>query len=317
MSDIILPPKKNIIMDATLLSALMSCARYHDLRYNNNFISTKGKSNSLEVGSIVHKVMEVYYWHLIKGFNKVDAIGNGLTAGQLYITGCPHCSQIDNKTPECKHQPLEYPGVQNTPEENDAHLVGWKWALATCEQYFEFWKNDPWIPLFVETVKKKVLYEDEEIRILWKAKIDLGVDTNQGIYPTDHKTFKQNRSKTSLNNQFIGQCLVMETRGMMVNKIGFQVSKKPEEKFTREMVPYSKDRLEEWSDVILPYYAYKYAQYFESEYWPPNFTHCDTMYGPCIFKSICESDRVMREEVLRNEFMIGPKWDVNNVEGEE
>jgi hypothetical protein len=316
MTDIIMPPKKNLIIDNSVFSTFQSCPRLMDFRYNHSFMSTKGKSNSLEVGSLVHKVLEVYHKHIINGFRRDMAINQGLVAGQLYITGCPFCADFTIDKPECKHEPGEYPGLRNTPQESDRTNVGWAWALQTCQDYFDFYKNDHWVPLASEIVKGDVLYEDDEIRILWKAKLDLIVDTNQGIYPVDHKTMKQRRQKTKLSNQFIGQCLVMKTRGVFVNKIGFQTSLKPEERFIREMIPYSADALLEWQSETLPYYGYKLLQHSEAGYWPPDYTHCDTMYGPCIFKDVCEANKNMREEVLRNEYQVGRKWDPSNMEEE-
>ena len=316
MTDVLVK-KKNVVFDATFLSSLMSCARFHDLRFHHRFVPIKGRSNSLEMGQLIHKVLEVYYKHMIQGFKRDVSIGQALTSGQLFVTGCPYCASGKDESPSCGHAPEEYPGVSNSPENNEGYKVGWRFALQTCEQYFEFYKNDAFIPLAVEDVRKDVLYEDDEIRILWKAKFDLIVDTNQiGIISMDHKSFKQRRDKTKLSNQFIGQCLLLKSRNVLVNKIGLQTSLKIDERLTREMVSYSADHLNEWQSEILPYYAYRYIQFAESEYWPPDYTHCDTMFGPCPFKGVCESDRGMREEVLRNEFMIGPVWDPKNKDDE-
>jgi hypothetical protein len=347
----ILVPKKNVIMDATLLSSLMSCARFHDIRHNHRLISTKGKSNSLEVGSLVHKVLEVYYRHKIKGFPRATAIGNALTAGQLYVLGCPHCTGFTDTecgvcsgtgkivkpddtmilshvpcsfckgtgkiSPSCNHDVDEYPGMQNTPENSEGFTVGWRFALQTCEQYFEFYKNDAFIPLAAEDVRGEIIYEDDEIRVLWKAKFDLIVDTNQiGIVSMDHKTFKQRREKSTLSNQFTGHCVLLKTRNVLVNKIGLQSTVKIAERLTREVVPYTADRLFEWQGEIVPYYAYKYIQFSESGYWPPNYTHCDNMFGACPYKQVCEANPDMREEILRNEYILTPVWDPKNREEE-
>jgi hypothetical protein len=284
-------------------------------------ISVRGKSNSLEVGSLIHKVLEVYYQHKIDGFPTNTAIGNALTAGQLYVMGCPHCSHFEPSdtqlTPACKHEIEEYPGVMNTPEDSSGYVTGWKFALNTCEQYFNFYKNDAFIPLFVETVKGQVIYEDDEIRVMWKAKFDLGVDTNQiGIVSMDHKTFKQRRDKSTLSNQFMGHCVLLKSRNVIVNKIGLQTTLKIEERLTREVLSFSADRLKEWTEETIPYYAYKYIQFSETGYWPPDYTHCDTMFGPCPYKGVCESDRNMREEELRLNFIKAPIWDPTNKEDE-
>jgi len=327
--------KKNIILDATMLTAIMNCGRFTDLRFNHSLMSINGKSNSLECGSIAHKVLEVFYQSIIHGLKRADAIQFGLVAGEMYIKGCPHCTEFTPHTcdkcngvgcvycingriesPECKHPPNEYPGVKNTPPENDSksYKIGWKWVLETCEQYFDFYKNDFWVPLETEVVKRKILFEDDEIRIMWKAKLDLTIDNNQGIFPVDHKTLKQNRTTLSLNNQFIGQCLIMETRNAIINKIGFQTTLKPVDKFTRQLMSYSSDRLLEWQSEILPYWAYQLLSYTESGHWPPNFTNCESKYGPCMFSDVCGSDRGMRTEELKQHFMVIPKWDVDNLE---
>lgn len=341
-SPTIIVPKKNIILDATLCTAIMTCARFAELRFEKQLVQISGKSNSLEVGSIVHKVLEVYYKSVINGVKKSDAVGFALTAGELYIKGCQFCTDFvpfhyedgghsfhegqSNHTcnekcilkPQCGHPINEYPGVRNTPPENQSKpdRVGWKWALETCEQYFDYYKNDFWVPLEVETVKRDIVYEDDEIRVMWKAKLDLTCDTNQGIFSVDHKTMKQRRDSSILNNQFKGQCLVMKTRQVIINKIGFQISLKDTEKFTRPIMSYSADVLNEFQSEIIPHTAYKLLEYSESGYYPPtgHGVNCESKFGMCVFNEVCEADRNLREQILKNNFVVGPKWDIDNVE---
>lgn len=311
--------KKNVVLDATVLSALMACPRYADFRFNLNLQSINGKSNSLECGSIVHKFLEVFYRNLIEGMKREQAVGYGMTAAELYIRGCSFCTEFKS-TPElpkptCGHKVNDYPGVKNTPKESEAYKTGWQYVLDTCDQYQQFYRNDHWVSLEVETVKSKVLYEDEEVRILWKAKLDWLVDTNQGIYAVDHKTMKQRRDTNSMNSQFIGQCLNTDSRQMILNKIGFQTSLKPEEKFLRIPMGYTAERLFEWQSQILPFYAKLLLMYAETEYWPPNFNACEGKYGNCAFyENVCKDNPSMREENLKLNFYVGPQWDPTNDE---
>src|SRR5207247_7842048 len=103
------------------------------------------------------------------------------------------------KKPSCNHKINELPGDKNTEAEGSGYNIGWKYVLNTCEQYAEFYRNDHWVPIEVDTVKGEVLYEDSEVRIIWKAQIDLVMDTNQGIFPVDHKTMKARRDTLTLN----------------------------------------------------------------------------------------------------------------------
>lgn len=332
--------KKNIILDATVLTALMGCPRSMEFRFNYNFLSIKGKSNSLECGSLVHKFLEVYYRCIINGMSKERATQYGLAATETYIRGCPHCTDFvpthgnnTNRTlgvealfhegehrcteecilkPKCGHRINEYPGLKNTPKDSADYKIGWQAVLDTCDAYAQFWRNDHWVPLEVEVVKGEVLYEDEEIRVLWKAKLDLVSDTNQGIFPVDHKTMKQRRDTLSLNNQFMGQCILMRTRNIFINKIGFQATLKPEEKFIRPPISYSAARLFEFQSETLPFYAKLLLMYAETEHFPPNYGHCETKYGNCAFVGVCQSDPAMRETELKLNFMVGPEWNPTN-----
>ena len=315
MTDILIT-KKNLVLDATTLSALMNCARLTEFQYKLNLRQSTGKSNSLEVGTLAHTILEHFYKSIIQGLKREQAIGIGMIAGELVVRGCQHCTDWTDteNSPPCGHKPNEFPGLKNTPMDSTSkpNRVGWKHVFDTMEQYFAFYRNDSWVPLFAEEVRGDILYEDDDIRILWKAKLDLGVDTNQGIFPVDHKTMSQRRETNSMNNQFIGQCLIMKTRNVVINKIGWQTTLKPEEKFTRAVLSYSADRLMEWQSEILPFYAYQLLTFEEAGYYPPRFDHCEGKYGPCPFLNVCEADRNMREEELRLNFTKVEEWNPKN-----
>ena len=335
---------KSMVLDATLLSNIMKCSRLTNFKHNLNLTPMTGKGNSLEIGSIIHKFLEVYYKSQKNGIARQSAFGFGMSAAELYIAGCPHCTNFipldchecvkglfhdvvtdtHVKCPYCNgtgqvktscgHPPNEYPGLDNTPSETDGYIIGWKYALDTCEQYHKHYFNDFWVTLDTEIVKSRIMYQDDEIRILFKSKLDWIVDTNNGIYPCDHKTMKQNRDTLSLNNQFMGQCLQLDTTKVIINKVGLQKTLKPEDKFKRVPISYSSERLLEWQSEILPYWCKQYLVWNEQGYFPPNFNSCENKFGKCEFYNVCESNPAMREEELRNTFKVGETWNPQNSE---
>jgi hypothetical protein len=306
-------------MDATILSSLMGCGQATDYRFNQNLREKAGKSNSIEAGSIAHVFLEYYYQGLIDGISKSDAIDKGTEAVLLYVKGCPICIALPTDfvgIPECGHKNGDWIGVKNTPADNVKEkyreTLGWKYVLKTCMDYLARWESDSWTPLHSETTKGEIIYQDDEIRILWKAKFDLIVDTNAGIISVDHKTMKQRRDSISLNNQFMGQCILVKSKNIIINKIGFQNSIRPEEKFERAMISYSDARLNEWQNEIVPYWAYKLVEYNKTGFWPRNFSHCETKFGFCSFKEVCENNPNMRDRIIEMNFIKGKAWDISN-----
>jgi len=307
MSIEILTQKENVILDATVMTAAMACNRYLDMRFNQNLVPIAGTANPLEVGQMIHKILETFNKSLINGTHRNTAIMLGLEEGQKF-----------------------YKTAQNIPEENEYEgsnkilkdgskseakgkikHIGYNTIMDTMQQYFDRWRNDSWTVIESERVRGSVVYEDDEVRVLWKAKLDKIVDTFQdGIMPGDYKTMKQLRNTLKLNNQFMGQCLVAGTSKMFIDKIGFQQNLKPEEKFIRELVSYSKEQLAEQVGVI-GYYAKWIAQLKRQDYYPPNYTFCDK-YNGCMYRKVCEGNASDRDRFMKLNFKIGDVWDPSN-----
>ncbi len=299
--------KNQVIFDATLLSTLMSCPCKLDYRFNRLLVPVGGKSNSLEAGSLGHYILEYFYKGINAGGMRSDAIKAGFDAGKEYIAGY----KPTNKYILDPHET----GVNMPPESvriEKTDLIGYNFVLETMEGYFDVYRSDSFIPILVEGVKGKIIYEDDDIVILWKAKFDLIADFSNGVIPMDHKTGKQNRTPGMLNNQFIGQCLLTGSRNIIINQIGFQKSMKIEERLRRLTISYTSDKMTEWANDIVPYYARMFVAYTEAQSFPRNFTQCETKYGWCDFKNACEVDRSIREDTLKMNFKIGKKWDISN-----
>jgi len=281
---------KNVIFDSQILTGLMNCERLTDYQFNQNLIPITGKGNPIECGSLLHEILKVYYQKIRAGEARWPAINSAKQAGEVL-----------------------FKEMQNVPLDNVVHpnghvqYIGWNYILATMDEYWEHYSNESWTPIEIEKVVSEVIFEDSDVRVLWKAKLDMTVDTNQGIYAVDHKTMKQRRDTISLNNQFMGQCVVTHTNGVIINKVGWQKTLKGNDKFTRPMMCYSSDRLDEWKQIV-GYYAKYYIELNESGYWPPRFSFCDKFNG-CLFRGVCESDRSMRDEEIKLHFITGEPWE--------
>lgn len=299
----------NISLDATILSTLESCPTLANYKFNQHLVTKEGKSNAIECGLIAHIIKEYSNKALIDGISRANSILAGFTAGEIFINSCPDCKNPDF---DCKVHKNEWTGLENTPEISDKKFIGWQYVLDTMNQYFDFYKNDSFTVLGAEEVRGKVIYESSDLRVLWKAKFDEIIDTPSGIMSRDTKTMSQRRPSNSMSNQFIGQCVILGSRQVMVDKIGWQTSLKPEEKFIRTIIPYSVNRMLEWSTIKVPYYARMLAAYSEAGTWPMNWTHCENKFGACDFRKVCECDSNTREEMLNVYFKVGRKWDIAN-----
>jgi hypothetical protein len=177
-------------------------------------------------------------------------------------------------------------------------------------EYAAFIANNGWDNIIaVEQSGSRIIYEDEDIVILYQFKIDLIISLqNCPVYPIDHKSSKQRRNPQYLSNQFMGYCWGLDVSNIGENKIGFQKTLKPEEKFQHHTLSYSAEMLEEWREWAI-YWLKKYIVDCENDFYPPNYTSCDK-YSGCIFQDICKASKEVREMKLLQTFERRPTWDV-------
>jgi hypothetical protein len=176
-------------------------------------------------------------------------------------------------------------------------------------EYTDLWENDGWSDIVaVESVGSKVLYETEELVILYEVKIDLILRLNGMLIAVDHKHAQSRRDPNELSNQFKGYCWFLGSNNFIVNEIGFQKTIKPVEKFRRHLLNFPDGIIEEWKTNTVQWVQMQMALE-AGNLAPRNFTSCDKFSG-CEFKLICKSEPgELREFKKRAEFK-GRTWDV-------
>lgn len=180
-------------------------------------------------------------------------------------------------------------------------------------QYARFWTpRENLKPLAVETPFAITLYESDEIRVIYIGIPDLVCGPKP--YPIDHKSEWRKSEPNEMDNQFKGYCLALNSTTLIVNKIGFQSSLKPEEKFRRYPIVYSEDALKEWQEEIVML-AYKILELqIDTSIAKHNYSACyravnTQVVRPCNYLDICKSSRDIRNSKKHMFFDVGEPWD--------
>lgn len=287
---------KILNIDSSILNVIQNCAKKAEYSYIYN-LQPHEREESLEKGDLMHKMLEVYY-----SLKMDEAPGRNvgtwkelIDEANIYPLGDPVQRGIDAG--------MYFASKMQTPSEVSEEVVD------QFQAYCEHYKWDEWHPLKVESVGNTVIYEEPELfKIVYNYKMDLIAEKGRIMAPFDHKTGSKRHEPTSLSNQFIGYCYASNSDNIVVNKIGFQKSLKPAERFQRFILTVSKARIREWLNNTI-YWAMQYMKYQEDNYYPMNLTSCDK-YSGCIFRRICESDPDSREWKLDRDFTTVEKWDV-------
>lgn len=285
---------KILNIDSQILNMMQLCARKAQYSFIYN-LQPHEKEEALEKGDLMHKMLEVYYsMKLDAGANRGSAIWMELREQGIHPIGDAIGRAIEAG--------LYFASSMSIPSEVSEEVID------QFRAYTEYYQHDEWHPLAVEEVGSKIIYEANDTRIVYNFKMDLVAEKGRIVAPFDHKTGSRRQEPSSMSNQFIGYCYGLGVDNIIVNKIGFQKTLKPAERFQRYVLTISQDRIKEWLDNAV-YWTLQYAKFVEDNYFPMNLTSCDK-YSGCIFRRICETDPDNRGWKLERDFKTVEEWDV-------
>jgi PD-(D/E)XK nuclease superfamily protein len=290
--------QKILSIDSQILNTYQSCARKCNYSFVQN-LHPPDKEEALERGDLMHKMLEVYY--------------------SLYL------NEIDLNTPVWKE--VIEAGIQFDIEKNHSSIRDLSIAIGRYfstkmslpfeeieetifqfREYCNYYEHDSWNPLAVEQVGSKILFENEDFKFIYNFKVDLVAEQGKIVAPFDHKTSRRRSEPSSLSNQFIGYCYGLGLNNIVVNKIGFQKSLSPQQRFNRFILTIDDARINEWIENTI-HWCMRIIESEETDSWPMNLTSCDK-YSGCIFAPLCETDPETRLYKIERDFKVEKPWDV-------
>ena len=301
MTDIIQQPKANIILDASKIDLFETCPARYNFRHNHNRgLSVEHKSSALDLGSLAHEGLGVYFEKLAEGMHYDDRMNACLM-------------KIREKS--------------SNPDESNSEPEDVNRLLSAVEQSCDYWRaedENSLEVLAVETPFAYVLYEDDVVRIIISGKIDLlvnfkGIGRNASYerLPIDHKTFSRDSMLLRKSNQFINYCSAVGSNYLVVNRIGLQKSLKAEDKFKRLPLSYDPIYIADWKNNLTKMLLQEYLACVAEEYWPEKPTSCNKFNRLCEYYSICDSSgQDSKDSKLENEYVLQTPWDVTRPLGD-
>lgn len=273
--------QQTVVIDASELDDYELCDfKWHAV--NHLGLTSKWPNKPMDGGSLLHYCLELYY---IARRDRYD----------------PMPEIIEEIVEKTRMKALEFDSLDPS-EVTD--------TIFQFREYCRHYKNESWIPVYIEQPFMKVLYEDESLKIIITGKPDL-VFKYQGTNHfgiCDHKRSGRAYDYSPLRNQFQLYCTALEIDTFVVNKVGFQKTVALDKRMTRQSFTYHPEILAEWKeDTIL---AVKQMLIKDNaKYYQKNRTSCEKFNG-CFLQRYCITRPEAREFLIGTEYALRTKWDV-------
>lgn len=286
-----------LTIDSQILNTFQGCAYKAKLAFKDN-VRTVERAEALDNGLLMHDMLEVYYSLQLDNFTFDTENWRKILDAGLGIPESRDRDKIKDFAVQCGRF---FSTKMDLPSDKIEECI------FQFKAYADYFRHDSWHPIYVEKVGSKVMFESESLKLIYTFKIDLVAEQGKIIAPFDHKTGQRRHSPTSMSNQFIGYCYGLNTNNIVINKIGFQKTLAPSQRFNRFILTIDDQRIEEWIKNTI-WWSHQIVEAEESGYWPQNLTTCDK-YSGCPYTPICETDPESRLYKIERDFQIGETWD--------
>lgn len=284
---------KVITLDSQVLNTVSLCERRCHYTFVDSIVPEQ-KAEALERGDLMHKMLEIY--ETIRcGLDGTGEVWKQLIEFRLF------------KSPEEPLVDFVVRAGRLLATKMDLGAEEVQEVIHQFQEFIEYYKDDPWETLTVESIGTRILHEDEEYQFIYSYKIDRLAKRDQIIAPWDYKTSKQRKTTSSLSNQFIGYAWATDSHYVVVDKIGFQKTLQPSERFQRIILSYDAERIAEWKENAIEW-ARDYARVLETGKSRMNLTSCDK-YSGCIYRPICEKSPSARQWIIERDYKRAEAWD--------
>lgn len=297
------------VFDSSVENDIQACARKFEFAHVNNWRPLSGKAFALDRGSMLHDMLALYRILIKLSWKGGDATCLTVSEAQFLQ---------ENKT-DAKVYPWteiveraiflgrHYMAVRS----ENLDIEDGEEVIHQFAEYCDFYQDDGWQPLEVEAAFSRILYESKELILVVEGRIDLITDSRSGRTVVDSKSSSRRKESILLSNQFICYAWAADVPSVTVDKIGFQKTLKPKERFQRHILSYPKELKEEWRDWAI-YWGKMAVHYIKEGIFPPNYTSCDK-YGGCIYLPICSTTPAARQWKASTLFKVGEQWSPQNV----
>jgi len=167
-------------------------------------------------------------------------------------------------------------------------------------EYFNHYRNENIQPIAVEKGFSKILYEDLHFLFIYEGRIDfIGKFPNdRSVYWVDHKTESRKEDLNPNSFQFLGYSWALNTTNGLINYIGMQESKSPNDAFRRTIVSHRKDLIQEWKEQAITIF-FRIAELNYGHTFIKNRTQCKPYAcSPCVFHEVCAQTNPRKIQAL-------------------